>query len=82
MIFQQTHRNNDEVRRKRQRVNHQLKWELIWEHPGFPRGFEKTYKVHLVKLSQPTFLKSSDVELTDTKNINVMKKRWKKWQVV
>lgn len=38
--------------------------------------------MHLVKLSHPTFLKPSNVELTDTKNTDVMYKRWKKWQVV
>lgn len=53
-----TRGSGDEVRRERQRVNYQPKRELIWERLGLSRGFEKTYKVHLVKLSHPMFLKN------------------------
>lgn len=56
MIFQQTHRNNDEVRRERQRVNRQLMGTDM-KAPGSSQKLWKTYKVHLVKLSHPTFLK-------------------------
>lgn len=69
MIWNLKHSNNDEVRGARRRVKPSIKkkkkkrnwYESVQVDP---EAFEKTYKVHLVKLSHPTSLESSRVELT------------------